>query len=230
LPKFGIIQSEDKVFINDKINVDFSKSVITPDETAATISHEFSADGVAYINVSSTKNIDWSFSSSGLGTFYLRLTSNTGSTVFVKQIEVLHPDSQKLFSNDFDLVPYEPDIIKWLPKKWSSWNLIHLRAQDYIINMLREKGIKGQNNVAYTKDDIFDVLEVKDLSAALALRYIFSGTSNSSEDVFKRKSDEYDKLVTTRASAVAVKLDFNKNALNDEQEIQTFRAVEFRRS
>lgn len=229
MAKFQIIQSEDKVFQGDKINFDFSKSVITPDETASVISHEFSIDNTNWINITPTKNIDWVFDTLGDQTIYFRHTSDVGSQVAMKTISVLDLVSQKLFSNDFDLVAYEPDIIKWVPKKWSSWNLVHLRAQDYIVNMLREKRIFDHLGNAYTKDDIFNILEVKDLSVALVLRYIFSGTSNSSDDVFKRKSDEYDKLVSQRASAASIKLDYNKNTVSDENETEDLRSIEIRR-
>ena len=232
MAKFAIITCEDKVFQGDKIQFDFTKSVITPDETAAAISHEFSIDGVTYINITPTKMIDWVFTVAGPQTVYFRHTSNLGSQVSMKTIAILDLALQKLFSTDTDLVAYEPEIIKWLPKKWSSWNFIHLRAQDYIINLLREKRILDKNGSAYTKDDIFDRSEVRDLSAALVLRYIFSGTSNASDDVFQKKSDEYDELVSERESTMCVKLDFNKNGIKDESSdsvTEAFHSIEMRR-
>ena len=232
MAKFAIITCEDKVFQGDKIQFDFTKSVITPDETPAVISHEFSADGLSYVNITPTKMIDWVFLVPGAQTIYFRHTSNVGSQISTKSITILDLAAQKLFSTDTDLVAYEPEIIKWLPKKWSSWNIIHLRAQDYILNLLREKRILDVKGNSYTKDDIFDRSEVRDLSAALVLRYIFSGTSNSSDDVFQKKSDEYDELVSTREAAMSIKLDFNKNGLKDESSdsvTETFHSIEMKR-
>lgn len=229
MPRFGKILCEDKTFVNDKITFDFSKSIITPDETPAVISHEFSIDNITWINVTSTKSIDWLFNTIGIKSIYLRLTSTSGSDVSTRTVSILNLSAQNLFSSDSDLSAYEPEIMKWLPKKWSAWNLIHLRAQEYIMNMLRERSIFDKNNTPYVVADIFDLTEVKDLSVALVLRYIFSGTSNASDDVFKKKSDYYDELVSTRSAKATIKLDFNKNSVADDHEITDLRSIEIRR-
>ena len=193
------------------------------------ISHEFSIDNVTWINVTSSKDITWMFSVVGNQTIYLRLTSTTGSQVSQKTIEVLDLTAQKLFSNDTDIAAYEPDILKWLPKQWSSWNVIHLRAQNHILSNLLEKRIVSESGANYTKDDIQNILEVKDWSACLALHYIFEGTSNADNDVFKEKSKYYEEMAHKHASLARLSLDYNKNAVADDPK-EDMRSIELVRA
>lgn len=229
MAKFGFILSDSKVFVKDLIQFDFSRSKFSPDEPAAIISHEFSIDNINWINVSEKKTIDWAFNTVGAKTIYLRLTSNIGFNVFNSDIEVMDLVSAKLFTDDNDLVGYEPDIMKYLPKKWSSWNIIHLRAQDYIMNLLSEKAILDKDGNPYTKDDIENKTEVRDWAAALVLRYIFSSTSNADKDVFKAKADQYDEVENDRASRARISLDYNKNSTDDDPS-EDLRSIELRRA
>jgi hypothetical protein len=119
--------------------------------------------------------------------------------------------------------------MKWLPKRWNSWNLIHLRAQDYILNTLSERRVLDKDGNAYTKDDIHEKKEVRDWSAALVLRYIFSGISNADNDVFKAKADQYDEIESARASTARLSLDYNKNSLPDDPQ-EDLRSIELRRA
>jgi hypothetical protein len=230
MAKFGIIISDQKVFRNDLIVFDFKKSYFTPDETPAAPSLEFSADNTTWYDVSSKKEISWRFSTAGNQTIYLRMTSTTsGDQTFTYQVEVIDTAAQNLFSQDSDLIGYEPDIMKWLPKYWSSWNIIHLRAQEYILNFLREKAIYAEDGTDYKRDEIQNIDEVRDWSSALALYYIFSGTSNSTSDVFKEKSKQYEEIANTRAAKARISLDYNKNLENDDPQ-EDLRSVILRRA
>lgn len=225
MAKFGIIISDEKVFSGDIIELDFNRSSFTPDETPEAISHEFSIDQTNWINVTQQRKIVWSFNSVGLKTVYLRLTSTSGSEVFSKSINVLDLAAQKLFSKDQDLANVEPEIMKMLPKKWSSWNLMHLAAQEKIINLIREKGWKSWSGVAYTKDDFLNVSEVKEWSIAIALELAYFNISNASNDVFMEKSKYYASLVNAREANARIKLDYNKNTVADKDEEATFNTV-----
>lgn len=230
MAKFGIIISEDKVFAGDLIYFNFKKAGFTPDEVPSVISHEFSIDNVTWINVTQKKEITWMFSIVGNQTVYLRLTSASGSSVSQKTFQVLDLTAQKLFSTDTDLAGYEADVMKWLPPQWSSWNIIHLRAQDHILNLLQEKRILSETGAAYTKDDISNKQEVKDWASTLALYYIFKNISNADNDVFKDKAKEYEDLSQKHASLARLSLDYNKNAIADDDPVEDMRSVELRRA
>lgn len=229
MAKFGFILSDSKVFQGDLIQFDFSKSTFNGADIPQTVSHEFSINGTDFVNVTDKKQISWVFNDSGPQPIYLTLNSSLGSELFTTSIEVLDIVDAKLFTTDFDLVAYEPDIMKYLPKKWSSWNIIHMRAQDYIINYLSEKAILDKFGNAYTKDDIRDIKEVKDWSSALVLRYIFNTISNADNDIFKSKSDEYEEIANARGSRARINLDHNKNSKTDD-EVQDLRSVEVNRA
>lgn len=229
MARFGFILSDSKVFQGDLIQFDFTKSTFNGGDIPEPVSHEFSVNNTDWTNVTQTKKIEWVFNDPGFQTVYLRLTSNFGSEVFQIIIEVLDLVDAKLFTTDFDLIGYEPDIMKYLPKKWSSWNIIHLRAQDYILNLLTEKAITDKDGKSYTKDDINDKKEVRDWAAALVLRYIFSSTSNADKDVFKAKADDYDEIENERASRARISLDYNKNSTNDDP-TEDLRSIELRRA
>lgn len=230
MAKLGIIISEDKVFAGDLIYFNFKKSGFTPDEAAAVISHEFSIDNTNWINVTQKKDIAWMFSVTGNQTIYLKLTSTTGSETFQKTITVLEIAAQKLFSNDTNIAAFEPDIMKWLPPQWSSWNIIHLRAQDHILNILAEKRIVSQSGAAYTKDDISNRQEVRDWASTLALYYIFYSISNADNDVFKDKAKDYEELSQKHASTARLSLDYNKNAIADDEPTEDLRSIELVRA
>lgn len=225
---FGRIDCDDKVFTGDQLRVDVSKSILLPTETKADPTfYEISFDlGTTWFDISQTGYIDYMFSTPGNKTIQFRLTTDLGSDVFTKVVECLDLTAQNLFSLDFDLYPYEPDINKWLPNKWSSWNLIHLRSQNFIINSLYEKRIFKEDGSSYTKDDVFEIDKVKDWSAALSLYYIFEGLSNQVDDIYREKMQKYEKLASDRAATAQFKLDFNSNDISDEGELTDNRSVE----
>lgn len=220
---FGVIKCDDNVFTGDKIRFDVSESFVTPDETLATpISHEISVDGgVSWYNITAKKMVDWIFTSAGNKTITLRITALSGSQTFTKSVTVLDLTTAKLFSKDFDLYQHEPEIDQYLPKKWSSWNMIHKRAQDWIIDFLDEKGIFNENGAKYTVNDLHDLQQVKQLSTYKTLEFIFEGNSNVVGDIFSIKAAKYKELSNTKASRSQLSLDYNANGVNDDSQERT---------
>lgn len=215
---FGVLKSDDKVFSGDKIRLEAGDSFLTPDESFATpISHEISVDsGVTWYNITAKKYVDWIFTSAGNKTISLRITTLTGNQIFTKSIEVLDLTAAQLFSKDFDLYQYEPEIDQYLPKKWSSWNMVHKRAQDWIIDFLDEKGIFDENGHKYTVADLLDTQQVNQLSVFKTLEFIFEGNSNVVGDLFSAKADKYRQMSNTKASRSQLSLDFNANTVSDD--------------
>ncbi len=212
MAQFPLVKMDTLVFTGDKIRIDVSDSVITPNETFATVSHEVSFDsGVTWFNVTAKKIIDWIYSTEGTKNVQVRITSNEGSTTASFPILVYDITTAKLFSNDMDLYMYEQDIDAILPKRWSSWNIIHYAAQKWILDWLDEKRVFDQDGNKYTINDFLDPQEVKQLSCYKTLEFIFESNSNVTGDISSIKRDKYRALANEKASRAQLKLDFNKN-------------------
>lgn len=214
---FGILKSDNKVFSGDKINFDARESFLAPGISLAAIpNYEFSVDaGVTWYDISAKKVIDWVFTTIGTKTVSLKITTTTTDETFTKDIEVLDLEDANLFSNDDDLISYEPDVYKYLPKKWSSWNSLHYEAQKYIVQWLDDKAIFDKSGNKYAAEDILDIQEVREFSMMKVLELIFRGNSNQAGDIFSIKADEYKQLLDHKASKAHLRLDFNKNGESD---------------
>lgn len=228
---FGVIKTDDQVYAGDKLRIDVSSSFLTPDLTFATVSHEISVDsGVTWYNVTAKKYVDWIFTTTGTKTISLRLsTTEPASQTFTKDITVLNLATAGLFSKDFDLYNLEPEIDQYLPKKWSSWNIVHKRTQDWIIDFLDEKGIFNEKGEKYTVADIMDVQQVKQLSTYKTLQFIFEGNSNIVGDLFSVKAEKYKQMANTKSSRSQLSLDFNDNAVADLEERTNLHEIIVRR-
>ena len=212
MAQFPLVKMDTLVFTGDKIRIDVSDSVITPNETFATVSHEVSFDsGVTWFNVTAKKIIDWIYSTEGTKNVQVRITSNEGSTTSSFALLVYDITTAKLFSNDMDLYMYEQDIDAILPKRWSSWNIIHYAAQKWILDWLDEKRVVDQDGNKYTINDFLEPQEVKQLSCYKTLEFIFESNSNVTGDISSIKRDKYRALANEKASRAQLKLDFNKN-------------------
>lgn len=221
---FGIIKSDDKVFTGDKIRYDFSQSFVTPDTGfAATGSHQVSFDsGVTYIDISAKKYVDYIYTSAGTKIVTLKLTDSTAITpviqTFTKSIVCLDLTTAKLFSKDNDLYQFEPDIDAYLPKKYSSWNMIHKQAQEWIVDWLDEQGIYKSDESLYVAADIINSQQVKQLSIYKVLEIIFEGNSNIAGDIFSIKRDKYRALVVEKSNRSYLRLDYDGDGIQDVSE------------
>ena len=229
---FGVIKSDDQVFTGDKLRIDVSGSFLAPDLTFATISHEISVDaGVTWYNVTAKKYVDWIFTTAGTKTISVRIsTTEPASQVFTKDVTVLNLATANLFSTDSDLYIHEPEIDQYRPKRWSSWNLVHLMAQTWIVDFLDEKGIFAEDGSKYTAADIMDKQQVKQLSTYKTLQFIFEGNSNVGGDLFSIKAAEYDKLANAKASRSQLSLDFNKDTVSTVSERTNLQTILVRRA
>jgi hypothetical protein len=220
---FGVIKSDDRVFTGDKIRFDFSQSFTTPDVSFATSgAYLVSFDGTTFIDCSAKKYIDYIFTTAGAKTITLKLTDNTPVTpviqTFTKVITSIDITLAKLFSKDNDLYQFEPDIDAYLPKKWSSWNMIHRQAQEWIIDWLDEQGIYKSDESLYTAADIIDSQQVKQLSIYKTLEIIFEGNSNVAGDIFSIKRDKYKALVVEKSNRAYLRLDYDGDGVQDSSE------------
>lgn len=221
---FGVIKTDDKVFTGDQLRIDVSGSFLAPGSTFATVSHEISLDeGVTWFNVSAKKSADWIFSTAGEQIITLRLTTSTATTqTFTKTVTVIDLTAQKLFSLDSDLYIIEPEIDQYLPKRWSSWNLVHLKAQEYIIDWLDEKKTFKRDGSKYTVNDILDLQEVKQWSTYKTLEFIYEGNSNIVGDISSVKRDKYRTMSDEKASRSQLSLNYSGDDTDTNQRTDLF--------
>lgn len=218
---FGVIKSDDKVFTGDKIRFDFSQSFVTPDVSfATTLAFQASFDGgVTYLDCSSKKYIDYIYSTAGTKTVTLKLKDSAANeSTFTKTVTCIDLTAANLFSKDNDLYQFEPEIDNILPKKWSSWNMIHKQAQEWIIDWLDEQGIYKSDESLYTAADIIDSQQVKQLSIYKTLEIIYEGNSNVVGDIYSIKRDKYRALVVEKSNRAYLRLDYDGDGVQENTE------------
>lgn len=205
--------------VGEKVRINCSGTFLSPDHAAITLVEIEPEAGAGFIPVTSTKLLDWQYSSAGTKVISLRVTAGSPET-FTHSLSVVTVASDALWSKDTDLLPYEPDVMKWLPKERSSFAFIHRRAQQSILTTLDERKVwKTETGERFAKGDLVDVQEVKDWSIALALQYLFEGLSNAVGDVFEVKAKKYASMVEQRSNRAAIRIDNNGDGeINQEDE------------
>jgi len=183
---------------------------------------EFKASSVATqsffkLGVSSTAHI------SGIveyGNKIVTVVASNGSDTDTKYfyIKVYTELGDHLFCNDGDLVTHEPDIMKWVPEGRATYKNVFRRAQKLILAWLDEKGYVNTYGKKYDKNDIIDVEETRQWAIFMSLKLIFRGLSNSTDDVFDKKSIIYSEYEEAARQRVVLRIDVNKDGIADTTE------------
>jgi hypothetical protein len=221
-----IIEADQVVQENEKFRISFGKSFLTPDEISPVTLVEVRADtSLAFIPLPNPTDsqfwyLDWVYPVAGSYTFEVQITA--GLTVASKTgtVTVKTAVADKLFSKDSDLVSEEFDITNWLPQGRSTWNFIHRRAKDRIMEEMDKSRIFNVDGTKITDAQILNVNEFKNWSIYLTLAMIFQGISNNKEDVFidKRKYYETKQLQYKEYALNFLRLDMNKNGTDEPLE------------
>lgn len=191
---FPLLENEATVQVNDKTRLDGSKSFVTQNQSAIS-KIEISPLGVAsgYINVTSDGWLDWCYAAASSYSPKVRITATAASAtgVFTGSITIVSASADNLFSNDQDIKLHEPDILKWVQDGRASFLDVHRRSQTIILKWLDKEGYVNATGGGFTKAAIIDIEEVKQWSTYVALRLIFEGLSNATDDVFADKAKRY---------------------------------------
>jgi len=91
------------------------------------------------------------------------------------------------YSDDQDLLAYEPDILRWLPETQADYLPQHNESRKYILNALQK------DKVIIEESDLGDTSELRVLSVFKTLQTIFGFLSANEGDSFDDKSMQYSK-------------------------------------
>lgn len=211
----------------EKTRLDASLSFATDDETITDVLIEANT-GEGFISVFNGGKrekwyLDWAYESDGLITPSVKMVTSTGdkTKIYTSGILILTPDEDALLSTDNDLIPFETDILKYLPKGKNSYIYAHRKAQERILAFLDEQRIWKQDNSRYTKQDLVDLGdEMKDQfkqwSTFQTLVIIFENLQSSNNDIFQEKKMEYEKLMIQARNRASLRLDRDGDGVIDE--------------
>ena len=212
---FGALELEGTVQVNDKTRLDATKS-FESEENAFTLVEIEPDTGAGFVDVTANKYLDWSYSTDGTATVSVRLTTGSGGPdTFTKDLTIISIADDKLFSSDHELLPYEPNILKWTREGRNSFLDVHRASQDRIISWLDENRIWDVEGNRLTKEDITDTEEVNDWSKFMTLKIIFEGLSNATDDIFHEKALRYMDMEVKARNRAAIRLDRNNDGETD---------------
>lgn len=224
---FPNLTLETVIQVEDKTRFDASKSFISGDSETITdvlIQPEASESFISVYNADSDKwYLDWAYVLDGVKTVIVKVTTDIDPVGRTRSYSVtcLTEEEDVLFSDDSDLISYEPDIEKYLRSGKSSFMNFHRKAQDIIISYLDEQKIWKNDNSRIRKQDIADITdtEVKDQfrqwSTYQTLLLIFESIKVSNTDIFDTKKENYKDLRNGARKRSALRLDLDGDMVTD---------------
>ena len=154
---FPTLEIEQTVQMDDRTRLDATTSYITPGENAITLVEIEPEAGSGFIDVTSSRYLDWQYSTDGSKSVTVRITTDGAPVTFSKTLPVLSVADDKLFSSDSELLPYEPNLLEWVREGRNSFLDVHRAAQDRILSWLDENRIWDEQGNRLTKEDITDL-------------------------------------------------------------------------
>ena len=211
---------------DDKTRLDASLSFATDDETITDVLIEpNTGDGfISVFNGGKTNKwyLDWAYEIDGLITPSVKIVTALGdkTKIYTSGIIVLTEIEDALLSSDNDLMPFEPDIMKYLPVGKNSYTYAHRKAQERILSFLDEQRIWKSDSSRYTKQDIIDLdgefkEQFKQWSIFQTLVILFESFQSAGNDIFQEKKAEYEKLMLQARNRSSLRLDQDGNAVID---------------
>jgi hypothetical protein len=208
--------------VDEKTRLDASLSFATEDEniTDVLIEPESGAGFVSVYNSGNTSkwHLDWAYELDGMKDVSIRIEADSGNKTktYIAGVNVLTEDEDALLSSDNDLIPYEPDILNYLPKGKNSYIYAHRKAQERILSFLDEQRIWRSDSSIYTKQDLVDLPsefaeQFRQWSTFQTLLIIFESIQVNSADIFQEKKQEYENLMRQARNRSSLRLDQNND-------------------
>ena len=226
---FPKLNLETTLQVDDKTRLDASLSTASGETISnVEIKPEATESFISVYHADSNKwYLDWAYETDGLKTVEVKVTTNLGDKTKTYDIIVLTEEEDALFSYDSDLYPYEPNLLKYLPKGKNTFIYAHRAAQKKILAYLDEQRIWKKDKTRYTKEDIVDKEEFNRWSIFQTLLIIFESSQVSNGDIFQEKKMEYDKDMREARNRSALRLDADSDGNTEEipYDIRTTRLI-----
>lgn len=208
---FPYLDLEPTVQVGDRTRLDASKTFFTPD-SGEVVSFHINA-GAGYINVTADKYLDYAFGSSGVQVIQCRVITSTPNATGVgsASLNVVTIAQDNLYATDQDLKQHEPDILRWIENGKNTFLNVHRRAKKIMLDWLTREGYRNWNWSTYNGTEFYALAEVNQWATFTALRLIFEGISNSTEDVFHEKSLRYSDMEMKWRSTLMLRIKFPNN-------------------
>lgn len=225
--RFPQLSYENYLQEKDRTRLDANKSFVTKNETITNveIQPDTSESFISVFDIEDPTNreeewyLDWAYETEGTKTVSVRITTDIDNSEESYSIEVVTEETDKLFSDDADLYPYEPQINRYLPLGKSSYKYAHRASQRKIIAYLDEHRIWKRDGSRYTKEDLIDIQDFKYWSIFQTLLLIFESSQINRDDIFQEKRQEYENDMLAARSRGALRLDNNGDGEIENQEI-----------
>jgi len=214
---------EEILQVNDLTRFEFNL-IRTPGEEAIQLVEVEAEAGQGFFDITTqtdrqSKNfLDFAYASSGIKVISLRVSTASQVINFGFSIEVITAETDRLFSNDSDLVSCEDDILNFIRKGRASYLDKHREAQKRIIRKLEKERIFLSDGSRIEPENIQDLEEVRQWSKYLTLHIIYSGLINEVQDVFTQKSIQYMDMATEAGNIASIRIqeDFNNDGDTDD--------------
>lgn len=215
---FANLRVETIVQVNDRTRLDASQSFVTPDEDAIQkieIQPDSSAD---WLDVTADQFLDWQYDTAGEKTVGVRVTTSGSPVSSTASLTAVTEAEDALFSSDADLMSHEPGVFDYLKAGRNSFKDMHRRAQALVLKWIEQKGYRDSSGDRLTKAAIIDKEEVNLWSTFIALRLIFDGVSNATDDIFAKKALSYGRMEAQARDRAFLSLDQNGDGEADTTE------------
>ena len=222
---FGVIKNESIVQVSDQTRIDVSKSYVVNEASAITLIRVKPELSASYVDVTSSKYLDWQYVADGEKTITLEITTDGVPAEFTKVLSVLTIEDDYLFSNDEDLVDIEDDILNYVRAGRNSYLDKHRVAQKHIMTYLNDQRIWDTKGQKLGKKAVLKIDEVREWSKFMTLHLIYFSISNQTDDVFMVKADIYKKKFLDFRKSATLRLDTDGSGNeNVNVEIKSIRA------
>jgi hypothetical protein len=210
------IKTEEKVQVDDMTRIDATSSFISPDESEITLVEIEPELGSGFIDVTSSKYLDWAYESTGEKSVSVRITTDGMPITKTHNLSVVSVSDDRLFSNDSDIISHENDLFRFLREGRVSFLDVHRVAQGLILDYLDQTNVTNIDGSRVEKDDIYEIKEVKEWSKFLTLSLIFESVANEVEDIFSVKARKYRNMAKEVSARASVKIGDSANARPDQ--------------
>ena len=210
------IKTEEKVQVDDMTRIDATPSFISPDESEITLVEIEPELGSGFVDVTSSKYLDWAYESTGEKSVSVRITTDGMPITKTHNLNVVSVSDDRLFSNDSDIISHENDLFRFLREGRVSFLDVHRVAQGLILDYLDQTNVTNIDGSRVEKDDIYEIKEVKEWSKFLTLSLIFESVANEVEEIFSVKARKYRNMAKEVSARASVKIGDSANARPDQ--------------